>query len=107
MAVDYSKYFEEGQPSPKQLLIEKCERYGAPIHADDASETSIGAYAIFRGIASESELQSRLNEKIRVWQAGLANVIMILTFFVASATLVVTLVNTEFPLSKKSFVVRG
>lgn len=79
-AVDYSKFFGDVLLTPKQLLIEKCKKKAISFYVDNASETSAGLYAEFRGVASEAELEKRLNANAAVYQAMLANKIAITAF---------------------------
>lgn len=58
------------------------------IHIDDASETSSGVYAQFRGIASEAELERRLNAKKALKRASWPNAIAILALLVAVAAFI-------------------
>jgi len=76
--LDYSKFFGEIQPTSKQLLIEKCKKAGVSVHVDDATETSTGICAEFRGVASEAELERRLNARTAVYRAMLSNRIAVL-----------------------------
>lgn len=85
---DYSKFFGDVPLTPKQRLIRKCERAGVSIYVDDPSETSGGSYAIFRGVASEAELERRLNARAAVDHATRANVMSALAFIVAVAAFV-------------------
>ena len=87
--MDYSAYFRDSPPtSRKQALLNECERLDVSIHVDDASETSSGVYAQFRGVASEVELERRLNAKKALGLASWANGIAILAFLVALAALI-------------------
>lgn len=86
--VDFSKFFGSIQFTPKQLLLEKCKKNGVSVYVDDASETSTGFYAKFRGVASEAELEKRLNAKLAVRQAMLANKIKILVLVFSLVALV-------------------
>lgn len=65
--------------------MQKC---GVSVYVDDASETSAGIYAELRGVASEAELERRLNAKAAVVQATHANRIAMLALVVALAALV-------------------
>lgn len=85
---DYSKLFGDVPLSPKQRLMKKCDRAGVSIYVDDASETSGGSYAMFRGVASEAELDRRLNARAAVDHATRANDIATLAFIVAVAAFV-------------------
>jgi len=98
-SVDYSTYFGDSPPtSRKQALLNECERLDVSIHIDDASETSSGVYAQFRGVASEAELERRLNAKKALERASWANAIAILALLVAVAALI-----KSFDLSMKWF----
>lgn len=60
---DFSNFIPTAQPTRKELLIAKCEKHDVSIYIDDPLEQSAGAYKIFRGVASETELEHRLNVK--------------------------------------------
>lgn len=88
---DFSAFLDDAKKSTKQILIEKCRRNNASIYVDDASETSSGIYAQLRGVASEAELERRLNAKKALGLASRANTVAILAFLVSIATLVVAI----------------
>lgn len=54
------------QQSKKELLIEQCSKNNVCIFVDDQSESSIGIYAEIRSVASEAELQRRLDANIQI-----------------------------------------
>lgn len=61
---DFSKFLGEAQlPTRKRALLEECKRHDVSPYVDDATETSSGVNALLRGIASEAELERRLNAK--------------------------------------------
>ena len=47
--------------TPKQKLIEECQKYGVCIYEDDKMENEL---SLFRGVVSEVELQKRLDAKL-------------------------------------------
>lgn len=86
---DYSAFFGDQPPtSRKQALLNECERLDVSIHIDDASETSSGVYAQFRGVASEAELERRLNAKQALKRATWSNATAILALLVAVAAFI-------------------
>jgi hypothetical protein len=86
--VDFSKFFGSIQSTPKQLLLEECKKNGVSVYVDEASETSTGFYAKFRVVASEAELEKRLNVELAVCQARLANRIAIFALVFSLVALV-------------------
>lgn len=85
---DFSAFLDDAKKSTKQVLIEKCRRNNISIYVDDTSETSSGIYALLRGMASEAELERRLNAKKALGLASRTNTVAILTFMVQFTTLV-------------------
>ena len=82
-AQDFSSY-SKGEPSRKRLLIERCNKLGVGIYVDDSSENSSGVYSEFRGVASEAELERRLNARRSVAIAGRASIVSLLALLVRS-----------------------
>ena len=66
---DFSNFFGDVKLTKKEYLIEQCKKNNVSIHIDDASETSTGVYAELRGVASEAELENRLNSKTALSKA--------------------------------------
>lgn len=81
---DFSTFVPSAPLTRKQLLIEECKKQGVSIYIDDPSEQS----AIFRGIASEVEIECRLNAKKTIDLSKRTNNISLLTFIVATITLI-------------------
>lgn len=71
---DFSTFVPATPLTRKQRLINECERRDVSIYIDDLSEQS----AIFRSIASEAELERRLNTKKTLLLSKRANVIALL-----------------------------
>lgn len=66
---DWSLYFGKVEPSKKRRLIQFAEKKNISIYLDDSGENSSGVYAVFRGVASEVELEKRINDyKKLYWQ---------------------------------------
>ncbi|MEQ1838241.1 MAG: hypothetical protein ABL858_07905 [Candidatus Nitrotoga sp.] len=64
---DFSSFLPD--TPPKQQLIEECQKLGVSIYIDDPSEQSAGVYANQRAVASEAELERRLNAKKAIMNA--------------------------------------
>lgn len=84
---DFSTFVPAVPPTRKQQLIEKCQKQNVPISIDDPLERS----AIFRSVASEAELERRLNAKEVAalseranTHSKRANVIALLAFIVSA-----------------------
>lgn len=88
---DFSTYLEESPQTRKQLLLEECIKNNVSIHVDDSSETSSGIYANFRGVASEAELERRLNAKTAIIQSKRANFLARLALLFSAASFIVSL----------------
>jgi hypothetical protein len=85
---DFSKYLSETPQTKKQRLLEACIKHDVAIYTDDPSEQSTGVYAELRGVASEAELERRLNSKKAVGQANLANHIAAIALLISLIALV-------------------
>jgi len=85
---DFSAFVSAIPLTRKQLLIEECEKQDVSIYIEEPSEQSSGVYSIFRGIASEAELERRLNAKKAIAFSKRANVIAFLIFIVSAVDLV-------------------
>jgi len=86
---DFTTFFGDTPiPTKKRALIEQCLRHDVSPYIDDASETSSGIYAQLRAVASEAELERRLNAKTALGMARRANVFALLAFVVSVVTLV-------------------
>lgn len=86
---DFSAFVSAIPLTRKQLLIEECKKQDVSIYIDDPSEQSTGAYAIFRGVASEAELERRLNAKKVTIFSKRANVIAFAAFTASVIPLIV------------------
>lgn len=84
---DFSAFVPTPPLTRKQLLIGKCVNQDVSISIDDPSEPSVGVYTIFQSIASEIELERRLNAKKAVTFSNPANVISMLVLIVLTITL--------------------
>jgi tRNA threonylcarbamoyladenosine modification (KEOPS) complex Pcc1 subunit len=94
---DFSAFLLAVPLTRRQLLIEKCNKQDVSIYIDDPSEQSAGVYANLRAVASEAELESRLNAKNAITLSirandlsKRANVISLLAFIVATIALIKT-----------------
>ena len=85
---DFSKFVDEAPKTSKQRLLEECAKHDVSIYIDNPSEQSAGVYAEFRGVASEAELERRLNAKKAVGQSYRANVIAAVALIVSLVALV-------------------
>lgn len=88
---DFSAYFDEPPKTRKQRLLEDCEKHDVSVHIDDAAEQSSSFSALFRGVASEAELERRLNEKKAIHNANRANVISAISLIVSIVALIISL----------------
>ena len=89
---DFSTFLgKEKVPAKKTILLKECERYGVSPYVDDAAETSTGVYALLRGVASEAELERRLNAWKALGLARRAHIVAIVAFLVSLAALVKSL----------------
>ena len=79
---DFSNYLPQGPESFKDKLIAECKSAGVSIYVSDSSESSSGAYASLRAVASESELQNRLLQAMAVRTALQANRVAWLALFI-------------------------
>lgn len=84
---DFSKYLGETTQTRKQRLLEGCKKNDVSIYIDNPSEQSSGLYAGLRGVASEAELEQRLNSKMAVGQSSRANVIAAIALIVSVVAL--------------------
>ena len=85
---DFSKFLGETAQTRKELLIEKCKKLDVSIYIDDEGESSSGIYGQLRAVASEAELEKRLNSKEAVRTASCAFKLAILAFLVSFAAFV-------------------
>lgn len=85
---DFTNFLGATTQTRKEALLEKCRKLNVSIHVDDPTETSSGAYANLRGLASEAELERRLNSKITARTAVRAFWLSTVAIFVSVAALV-------------------
>ena len=85
---DFSSYVGKAQVrSNKERLLGECKRLGVAPYVDDPSESSSGIYAQLRGVASEAELERRLNAARASKLARYANIIAVLALLVSIVAL--------------------
>ena len=86
---DFSSFHGETQAcSKKDRLLRECETLNISPYIDDPSEPSSGVYAQLRGVASEAELERRLNAARAASMARYANNIALLALLVSVVALV-------------------
>lgn len=90
---DFSTFFHGGPESVKEKLIAECNRRGVSVYVSDSSETTAGAYAALRAVASEAELQSRLMQAVAVETAARANRIAWFALVVGFASLLIAILK--------------
>lgn len=86
---DFSSW-SDTPPKHKQQLIEECQKLGVSIYIDDPSEQSAGVYANQRAVASEAELERRLNAKKAIMNAEKATKHSKWANFIAFSVLIVS-----------------
>ncbi len=57
---NFDRFFPHIEPSGKEKLIKKCESLNVCIYVDDVAEDA-SSNNIMRGVASEAELQRRID----------------------------------------------
>jgi hypothetical protein len=90
---DFSSFFPDTFPTPKQLLIEKCKKRRISIYINDPLEQPIGAYSIFRNPASEAELEHRFNAQKMIIFSENASTSAKLTYIIALLALIVSIIT--------------
>jgi hypothetical protein len=85
---DWSKHFGDEPVSRKQRLIDECNKQDVTIYKDESSENTD---SIMRPVASEAELERRLNSKNTMSQAKRANIISAIALFVALISIVISI----------------
>lgn len=85
---DFSKFFGDIPQTRKQKLLQDCKKNDVSIYIDNPSEQSSGIYAELRGVASETELEQRLNAKKAIGQSNQANMIAVIALIVSILALV-------------------
>lgn len=88
---DFSTFLPAIPLTRKQQRIEECQKKNIPISIDDQSEQSAGIYANLRAVASEAEIEDRLNTRkaIALSERAIilskrANIIALLTLIVSA-----------------------
>lgn len=95
---DFSSFLGQAQVPPnKERLLRECERLGVTPYVDDPSESSSGVYAQLRGVASEAELERRLNAARASMLARYANIIAVLALLVSIVALVKSFTSDASP----------
>jgi hypothetical protein len=87
---DFARYLGATKKTRKELLLEKCGEHDVSIYINDADETPFGVYAQLRAVASEAELELRLNSKLAVRAANRANVLAIFALLASVIALVLS-----------------
>lgn len=87
---DFSRYLSQSGSSKKQKLIIECKSNHLSIFLDDSSETAESTHTMMRPIASEAELERRLNAHKAIYNSKIANAIAILALLFSIATLLKT-----------------
>lgn len=85
---DFSEYFKAAETTRKQQLIAECQRCGVTIFIDDPAEPSSGIYGKLRAVASEAELERRLQTSKAITSARWANIVAGIALLVSIAGLV-------------------
>jgi hypothetical protein len=92
---DFSSFTSNISPTRKQFYLEECKKQNVSIYIDDSAEQSTGIYANLRAVASEAELECRLNAKEAIINAKkaishskLANVIALFALILSVIDLV-------------------
>lgn len=81
---DFSTFVPAVPLTRKQQLIEECQKQNVSIYIDDLFERS----AIFRSVASEAELERRLNTKKAIALSERANTLSRCANFIALLALI-------------------
>ena len=92
---DFSNYSNNSPKSRKQTLIEKCGQLDISIYVDDKAENSNEPYAMLRPVASEADLDSRINSKEAVTCATKANRLSVIALLIALVAIIVTLAGQQ------------
>ena len=79
--------------SKKQLLIEQCKKNNVCVFVDDQSESSTGIYAELRGVASEAELQRRLDANTQARNSTKAFWISVVALIISVLAVAVSFYN--------------
>ena len=83
---NFENFFPHREPSGKEKIIKKCESLGVCIYVEDVSEDA-SSNNIMRGLASEAELQRRIdgyvasrNSTYALWVSLVACALSMLAF---------------------------
>ena len=87
---DWSKWLGEMPNNSKRLIIEKCMKNNVSIYVDDATEQ---AGSIFRAVASEAELEKRLDAKLNAKRSTISLGISAMSLLIAIAALIKSFVR--------------
>ena len=90
---DFSKFIDSPEKSRKEKLIEECRKQDVSIYIDDATETSKTIYAEMRAVASEAELERRLNSKRSVNIANRSSIVSAIALFVSIVALIKSFIS--------------
>lgn len=77
---DFSSFITGIPLTPKQQRIEECKNLDVSIYIDDPSEQSAGVNANLRAVASEAEIERRLNAAKATQLSKWAIIISLLAF---------------------------
>ena len=75
--------------SAKLKLIKECQKYGVCTHIDDPSEEMVDTP--MKAVASEAELQVRLNQAKALKKSSMSNIIAFLALLVSIVALIVAI----------------
>ena len=85
---NWEKFFGEAPKTKKTQLIHECKKHDITIYIDDVTEDT--SNNPLRGVASEAELERRLNAKRAVDNSKHANIIAITAVIISLISLAVT-----------------
>lgn len=85
---DFAQYLGEAPQPRKRRLLAECKKRDVSIYVDNPSEQAEGVCAELRAVASEAELEQRLNAKNAVRQSNRANAIAAVALVVSLVALV-------------------
>lgn len=88
---DWTKFFGSVEETRKERLIRQCNSHDVSIYIDDQSEESKGTYAALRGVASEAELERRLNAKKAISQSRYSNYIAFIALLISIGSFILAL----------------
>lgn len=94
---DFSTFALAVPLTRKQLLIEECKKQDVSIYIDDQSEQSAGIYANLRAVASQAELERRLNTRKAIALSERANTLSKRANIIALLALIVSAIPLVKP----------